>query len=107
MLPESTAGSNVSFFIFSTFIFASVALGAVQYSSDLSVNVPLLHQVVGVEDVARYTLQRMHPHTAYEVRVSYPASVRPGGLLYSSSLVPPLSQSTQQHNLAMVYEYET
>lgn len=61
-------------------VFVLVGVEAVQDVVDLSVNVPLFGQAVALEDVARYTLHRMLPSTPYEVRVSYPASVRPVSL---------------------------
>lgn len=77
MLAGVVVWSYVSVIVLITCLLAGVLVEAVQHTNDLSVNVPLFGQSIGAEEQARYTLQRMQPSTSYEVRISYPATVRP------------------------------
>jgi hypothetical protein len=55
----------------------SASAGYLESDVVLRVNVPLFAQTIALDDVARYRLERMQPSTTYEVRISFPASVRP------------------------------
>lgn len=61
-------------------LLVSLALNSVSAAARseviLSVNKPLNAQSIALNEVARYSLKRMLPRTMYEVRVSYPATVR-------------------------------